>query len=199
MGNHDNYRVATRLGPENVDGYNMLAALLPGAQITYNGEEIGMENGEVTFEQGADPSACKDELTFQQISRDFERTPYHWDKTKNAGFSDSDEPWLPVSEKYTETNLEDQNVEGVQSHYHVYQNLVQLRKLPTFEKGDLVIEAVADDIIAFSRSLQGYDTYVCLFNIGEISKTLNLNQLFRFNDASFEVMVASVNSSFTIG
>lgn len=177
----------------------MLAALLPGVQVTYNGEEIGQEDGEVTFEDGQDPSACKNNETFADVSRDFERTPYHWDKTKNAGFSDGDKPWLPVSAKYLQTNLADQSVDGVDSHYHVYQKLVQLRKNPTFEKGKLTIVAASDRVLAFSRSLQGHDTYVCLFNIGEDSESVNLSDIFGFNNITFEVSLTSVNSSFITG
>lgn len=177
----------------------MLAAFLPGVQVTYNGEEIGQEDGDVTFQQGQDPSACKNNETFTEVSRDFERTPYQWDKTKNAGFSDGDKSWLPVSEKYLETNLADQSIDGVSSHYHVYQDLIELRKEPTFERGKLKILAVSDNVIAFSRSVQGQDTYVCLFNMGDISENLNLNNLFGLNDARFEVSIASVNSTFKKG
>lgn len=177
----------------------MLAALLPGIQVTYNGEEIGQEDGEVTFEDGQDPSACKNNATFPDVSRDFERTPYHWDSTKNAGFSNGDKTWLPVSDKYLETNLADQSGNDVDSHYHIYQDLIQLRKEPTFEKGKLKILAPSDNVIVFSRSLQGEETYVCVINIGNTAEYVNINDLFGFNNAIFEVSVASVNSSFKKG
>lgn len=48
LGNHDQTRVATRLGPENVDALNVVASMLPGARITYQGEEIGQENGNLS-------------------------------------------------------------------------------------------------------------------------------------------------------
>lgn len=195
LGNHDQHRVASRLGVENVDGFNMLVALLPGVQVTYNGEEIGMEDGEVTFDQGADPSACKDPDHFDEISRDFERTPFHWDKTKNAGFSDGDSTWLPVSSKYLETNLADESIEGVQSHYHVYQDLAALRKEPTFEKGKLKIVAASDNVIAFTRSLEGYDTYVYIFNMGDSSETVSLKELFGLKNIKYQVSVVSSNGS----
>jgi hypothetical protein len=97
LGNHDNHRVATRLGPGNIDGLNMVKALLPGVAVTYNGEEIGQEDGEVSYEEGQDPSA-RDPAIFDQVSRDFERTPYQWDESVNAGFNTGAKPWLPVSE-----------------------------------------------------------------------------------------------------
>lgn len=199
LGNHDKHRVATRLGPQNVDGFNMLAALLPGIQVTYNGEEIGQEDGEVEFEQCADTVACKDEATFYEMSRDFERTPYQWDNSENAGFSEAKVTWLPVSKKYLETNLAAESAEGVQSHYHVYQDLVKLRKEPSFVSGKLKIIAASDNVIAFSRSLEGSDTYVCLFNMGDSSEALSLKELFSFQNIKYEIAVASVGSSFKKG
>jgi glycosidase len=44
LGNHDNSRIATRVGPENVNIANALLLLLGGTPIVYYGEEIGMED-----------------------------------------------------------------------------------------------------------------------------------------------------------
>lgn len=91
----------------------MIAHVLPGVAVTYNGEEIGMENGEVTWEEGQDPQACNgDEEDFDKNSRDFQRTPYQWDNTTSAGFSSNSSTWLPISSKYLENNLAKQKAEG---------------------------------------------------------------------------------------
>ncbi|XP_042871777.1 maltase A2-like [Penaeus japonicus] len=42
IGNHDNSRVASRLGSDLVDAFNMMTLLLPGTPVVYYGEEIGM-------------------------------------------------------------------------------------------------------------------------------------------------------------
>ena len=42
-GNHDNHRVASRIGAENVNLANALKLLLGGTSVTYYGEEIGMQ------------------------------------------------------------------------------------------------------------------------------------------------------------
>lgn len=199
MGNHDQHRVATRLGPKNVDGYNMIVMLLPGVGVTYNGEEIGMEDGEVTYEQGKDPSACKyNSSVFDQISRDFERTPYHWDTTANAGFSNTSDTWLPVSQKYLETNLADQSKSGVDSHYHVYQDLINLRKEGAFLNGNLELKALSTDVLAFTRSTEN-DTYVVVFNLGDTAATVNLQSSFSNFNSEIEVAVVAVNSTFAAG
>ncbi|KAL1494327.1 hypothetical protein ABEB36_009942 [Hypothenemus hampei] len=129
LGNHDQARVATRLGVENVDALNVLSALLPGVKVTYQGEEIGQENGEVACNQGYDPQAIKNCTTFNETSRDFERTPFQWDATENAGFSTNKTTWLPVSNKYNETNLAKQNVtDDPHTHYNIFKTIVGLKK-----------------------------------------------------------------------
>lgn len=199
VGNHDQHRVATRYGPENVDGFNMLVTLLPGVAVTYNGEEIGQEDGEVTFEEGADPSACKNESIFDDVSRDFERTPFQWDNTTNAGFSTANKTWLPVSSKYLQTNLAAQSVDGVVSHYHVYQQLLKLRQEAAFESGKLNIKALSDNTLAFTRTLTGSDGYVAVFNLGSSSETVNLTSAFSSIGSKIEIEIASVSSAHIAG
>lgn len=177
----------------------MLVTLLPGVQITYSGEEIGMEDGEVTYEEGDDPSGCKNETSFNELSRDFERTPYHWDSTKNSGFSESDKTLLPVSMKYLETNLADESVEGSNSHYHVYQELLRLRQREPFKSGGLKIVAVSSDVLAISRTLQGYDPHIIIFNLGSNSNVFNLSEVFSFTTERIEVILSSTDSSFSKG
>lgn len=172
----------------------MLVALLPGVQFTYYGEEIGMENGEVAFDDGVDVGDCEDAVCYSETSRDFERTPYHWDKSKNAGFSDGEHTWLPVSKNYLQINLADENISNVESHYHVYKNLVQLRRREAFSSGALKLVAVADKVLAFSRSLLDGDAYVIVFNFGNEEVVVDLFEVFG-TKPSVQVLITSVNAT----
>lgn len=104
----------------------MLMLFLKGITVTYQGEEIGQENGEVTCEEGQDPRAIEDCSTYNQNSRDFERTPYQWDNSTNAGFNNGTKTWLPVSSKYLETNLADEASQE-NSHYQIYKKMAGLK------------------------------------------------------------------------
>lgn len=71
LGNHDNHRLASRLGIERADLYNILLQTLPGNAVTYQGEELCMPNVYVTWDQTLDPGACNtNETVFHSVSRD---------------------------------------------------------------------------------------------------------------------------------
>lgn len=55
VGNHDKPRIASTIGAPYVRLINMLLLTLPGTPTTYYGEEIGMENINVTKDQTLDP------------------------------------------------------------------------------------------------------------------------------------------------
>lgn len=62
LGNHDQKRVATRIGSENVDLANALNLLVGGTAVVYNGDEIGMEDlpkDMLAFDQCMDESGKK--------------------------------------------------------------------------------------------------------------------------------------------
>ncbi|CAG9764642.1 unnamed protein product [Ceutorhynchus assimilis] len=194
-GNHDNHRVASRVSPRNIDGYNMMVMFLPGISITYMGEEFGQEDGEVTCEQGQDPSAVNNCTTFNQTSRDFERTPYQWDDSINAGFNEGAPTWLPVSKKYKYTNLENQR-EMSRSHYKVYQQLIKIKSLLRSANTLTVYQSDAD-ILQLRRSSEGGDNeYFFLFNMGEDVKTMPIQDV---TDEACLVLVSSVDAEYLPG
>lgn len=55
LSNHDQQRMVTKKGQQYTSALNMLLLTLPGTPTTYYGEEIGMENIKVSFEDTQDP------------------------------------------------------------------------------------------------------------------------------------------------
>ena len=106
-GSHDISRVATRLGEGLVDHVNMLVLVLPGVSVTYQGEELGMTNTNISWEDTLDPAglACGPQ-GYSACSRDPERTPFQWNEELNAGFSTANHTWLPVNQNYHWLNVE---------------------------------------------------------------------------------------------
>ena len=76
-GSHDMGRVGSRLGDQLIDQMNMLALMLPGLAVTYQGEELGMRDTDISWEETRDPAGCACGPTrYQECSRDPERTPF---------------------------------------------------------------------------------------------------------------------------
>lgn len=173
----------------------MLNGFLPGVMVTYNGEEIGLENGEPTWKDCKDPRACNGkEEDYEKFSRDFERTPFHWNSSVNAGFNDGNKTWLPVSKKYTKVNLELQKRPNNPSHYHVFKELVKLRKERSLTDGTLKIEALSDNVLMCVRALKDSDTYVLLFNVGSDTEAFKLDEILNNVTPYLKVVMTDISS-----
>ncbi|XP_022821247.1 maltase A1-like isoform X2 [Spodoptera litura] len=199
FGNHDNNRMPTRFRHDMVDGLNSLNMMLPGTSVTYQGEEIGMRDGYVSWEDTVDVEACNrgDEDTYHLYSRDPARTPFHWNDGPNAGFSSNSSTWLPIAEDYQEINLAKQKVDA-RSHYKVYQALTALRKEKTLSHGEYDIRALSDSLFYLVRYLSTHDTFVLLFNVGTAPDTVVLDRV-PYLRRPATVYISSIHSSRDIG
>lgn len=69
-----------------VDAMNLLTGVLPGVKVVYNGEEIGMEDTYIRYDQTLDPSGLLlGPDHFLEGTRDPERTPMQWDNSTSSG------------------------------------------------------------------------------------------------------------------
>lgn len=79
-GNHDNHRSGSRFGAEKADMLAMLAMTLPGITVVYYGDEIGMVDENLSWEETIDVTGCNvGPEKYHLASRDPERTPFQWD------------------------------------------------------------------------------------------------------------------------
>lgn len=109
------------------------------------------DNLAITWEETDDPQACQTNSTvYQEFTRDPVRTPFQWDNTKNAGFTDGDRTWLPVNANYLTTNLKAQT-EASKSTFKLYQHLIQLRKSEIFKNGNYASKEIDQDLFAYTR------------------------------------------------
>ncbi|XP_044726443.1 maltase 1-like [Chrysoperla carnea] len=197
LGNHDNHRVADRLGAGRIDALNIYTMTLPGVGVSYNGEEIGQEDGFVSWEETQDPNAINaGEDRYLQFTRDPERTPLQWDTTKNAGFSTANKTWLPVSDKYKQTNAKSQSPANADSHYNVYKTLIQLRKKSTLQDGSVATQTVGKNVLVVTRELKNSPTYLSVLNLGDQNEVVDLSKVAtNVVEKSLKVEVASVGAS----
>ncbi|XP_069978318.1 maltase A3-like [Penaeus vannamei] len=176
IGNHDNGRVASRLGSDLVDALNMLILLLPGTPVTYYGEEIGMEDNFISWEDTQDPRGLNfGRERYKDFSRDPARTPMQWGDEPNAGFSTANATWLPVNANLTSSNVATQD-EAKVSHLNIYRQLSELRREVTFVRGDLAFPQVTEEVIAILRSYRRAPSYLLVINTSEYDVTVDLQQ-----------------------
>lgn len=152
MGNHDQNRVASRLGTDRVDMLNFLITTLPGASVTYQGEELGMTDVWISWKDTVDPSACNTNSSiYERFSRDPERTPFQWSSDADAGFSNASKTWLPISKDYKLVNVEQQRKQPL-SHLNIVIQLMKLRRqVLTLQLGATEVKAVNRAVLGVKR------------------------------------------------
>lgn len=179
LGNHDQHRIASRVGSEQARIANMLLLTLRGTPTTYYGEEIGMENVPIPPEFIQDPPAVNQPEIADVVGRDPERTPMQWDSSANAGFAQKDiTTWLPVADDYLSRNVVQQNEEST-SMLNLYRALVKLRaEEPALSMGDYVsVETAVPGIFAYQRTYPDAASFLIVLNFGNDIHTLDLSEI----------------------
>lgn len=174
LGNHDNNRVASRLGSVLARTANFLLLLLPGTPTTYYGEEIGMVDGNVTWNETVDPSALN--TGDLSRSRDPERTPMQWNSSENTGFSAPGvRTWLPVASTYATLNVAVQE-SSPESMLSLYRDLTRLRSNElALQHSQYRLVTATPSLFAFAREYNatGTSQYLVALNVGSTSVTAN--------------------------
>lgn len=169
LSNHDVVRYATRHLPyaQNPAQQGKLMATLHlslrGSVCIYEGDELGLTEADLAFEDLVDPYGIRFWPEFK--GRDGCRTPMVWEaEAANAGFSTA-KPWLPVPQAHLGKAV-DQQVGNPESQYELYKAMIAWRKSSrALTKGSVRFLASDGDILAFLREA-GDDKVLCVFNFG---------------------------------
>jgi alpha-glucosidase len=165
LGNHDNARIATRVGVQQAPVAAMLLLTLPGTLTIYYGEEIGMTNVPIPPEEVEDP-AEKNQPGIG-MGRDPERTPMPWDGSLLAGFTRG-KPWLRLGGDHTFVNVTSQE-QHESSLLHLYRKLIILRRMyPMLVSGEM-LSVVADENLLRYERCGGGRRFLVLLNLGNDS------------------------------
>ncbi|MEC9234929.1 MAG: alpha-glucosidase [Pseudomonadota bacterium] len=187
--NHDVVRVASRWGQQNDGETNpqftkMLIALLTclqGTVFIYQGEELGLPEAELAFEDLQDPWGIY--LYPKWQGRDGCRTPMIWsnDAETNYGFSSQAvKPWLPISDKHIgkDAAAQDKDVDSVLNFTRAF--LKQRKEMPALVKGDIeFVDTGSETLLAFTRSYEG-EKVNCVFNLANHTQTFDGQDLDAF-------------------
>ncbi len=151
LGNHDEPRIASRVGPAQARLAMLLLLTLRGTPTLYYGDEIGMHDGDIPPERVYDP--LKKNMPGLALGRDPERTPMQWDSSPNAGFCPlGSEPWLPIPTDYEQINVARER-EDTHSLLALTRRLIALRRsMPSLMVGSyLPIDGVPEDCFVYLR------------------------------------------------
>ncbi len=181
--NHDVVRAASRwFKPykHDPDFSKMLIALLgclPGTIFLYQGEELGLPEAKIPFEDLQDPWAKETWPIWQ--GRDGCRTPLPWDSSKFCGFSKT-KPWLPISNNHGELNILSQNISELSVLNFTRKFLKWRSNSPNLLKGNFKFICTNDcKIIKISRKLNKNET-ACIFNLSDQNKIINGEKFSKF-------------------
>ncbi|XP_053985159.1 alpha-glucosidase-like [Hylaeus volcanicus] len=174
-GNHDKSRLVARLGEQKARVMTLMALLLPGVSVTYNGEEIGMNDTHISWEDTQDPQGCNaGKEGYEKSSRDPARTPFQWDNTTSAGFSRNPKTWLPVNENYKTLNLASEK-EDEHSYYSFYKTVSNLKKSPMAKNGNLITKLLNENVFSFARETLKDGSIYVVVNLGHEEETVDLS------------------------
>jgi alpha-glucosidase len=162
LGNHDNSRLATRVGVQQAPVAAVLLLTLPGTLTIYYGEEIGMMDVPIPPNEVQDP-AEKNQPGIG-AGRDPERTPMLWNASESAGFTVG-KPWLRVGAHYAGRDVASQE-RGADSLLKLYRSLIRLRANHTvLVSGSLNRIAAEGDLLRYERASEAA-RYLILLNLG---------------------------------
>ena len=171
--NHDVTRHASRwsLSEPALRAYAALLLSMRGSVCLYQGEELGLTEAYVAFEELQDPYGKQFWPKFK--GRDGCRTPIPWIRDNQYGGFTDGHPWLPVAMEHLQKAVGVQGTDAG-STLAFYRDMIAFRKAhPVLAKGDLEIRDMADDRLSFVRA--DADTQLfCAFNLSDRSIEITL-------------------------
>jgi alpha-glucosidase len=173
LGNHDQSRLATRIGPQQARAAAMLLLTLRGTPTLYYGDELGMQDVPISPSEVQDP-AEKNEPG-KGRGRDPERSPMLWVDAPNAGFTTPEaKPWLPLLQDWPAINAATQRGDK-RSMLTLYRHLLHLRRQhDTLHSGPITDVAAEGTILRYRRVAlpDGVSTdFQILLNLGNDTAT----------------------------
>jgi alpha-glucosidase len=177
LANHDITRLATRWGADLADPAHLPALLrlaaalqmsLRGSPCLYQGDELGLPEAQIAFEDLQDPYGIT--MWPDYKGRDGCRTPMPWTaEAVDLGFGNGTaRPWLPVSESHRALAAEAQEAD-TGSLLHFYRALLHWRReQPALWGGTQTLLPADAQVFAYVRtSDDGAQRLLCAFNFSE--------------------------------
>jgi len=162
MGNHDQPRITSRIGPQQARVAAILLLTLRGTPTLYYGDEIGMRDVPIPKDEIQDPQGLN--MPDKNLSRDPERTPMLWDNSEQAGFT-AGKPWLRLDKTWMRDNVQVQRQDKY-SMLNLYQRLIQLRQCEhSLMTGNYKPVFSDHQMLAYIRQKEGSAAFLVVLNL----------------------------------
>lgn len=184
LANHDQARMVTRFGNDTPEFRELSSKMLStflmtmrGTPYYYYGDELGMTNigfkniedykdmptlNEYQHQRNIGGDLNKFMETIKFSCRDNGRTPFQWDSTMNAGFTNG-VPWIKVNVNYKAINAAAQEKDN-NSCLNYFRKLTKLRKenLTLVYGKYSLLDKNNPDVYAYTRELDGKKLLILL-------------------------------------
>lgn len=202
--NHDVIRVTSRWGDKinqagNPDFAKVLFSILTtlrGTIFMYQGEELGLTNAKIDFEDIQDPWGKY--LWPEWQGRDGCRTPFPWDGSSDmAGFNSGTKTWLPIPQDHKDNAVAQQQGSD-NSVLEAAKALLAWRKEhDLFQTGHIRFINTGDELILHYARGSEDDFIDCVFNLSNEEKHLNIDRdheqsLLFSNNADYDATTQNV-------
>jgi alpha-glucosidase len=172
LGNHDQPRVATRLGAAQARVAMVLLLTLRGTPTLYYADELGHESVTIPPDRVRDPFGIN--MPGGTQGRDPVRTPMPWDGLPNGGFT-TGEPWLPLIENMAALSVAAQKRDP-RSMLSLTKSLLALRRRePALAIGDWAPLPVEGEVVAYTRRWQDR-CFIVALDLESRAKTVRLGE-----------------------
>jgi len=165
--NHDVKRHASRwqLSLSALKGFTTLMMFLKGSACIYQGEELGLPEADVAFDDLQDPYGIEFWPEFK--GRDGCRTPMVWETdNRQGGFSSASRTWLPVASEHLHLSVEAAEADPG-SLLHHYRRAIAFRHAhPALKTGAMEEMKVTDTVLSFVRRDETEEIFFAL-NMGD--------------------------------
>jgi hypothetical protein len=147
---------------------------LKGSVCLYQGEELGLPQSDINFEELTDPPGIR--FWPEYKGRDGCRTPIPWEAGEPPNGFTTGKPWLPVKPPQAALNVAEQEADP-ESMLAFYRRLITWRKgHDALVDGDIQFFKVAEPVLAYRRTAEA-GNLLCIFNLSPQVVTVTLDGL----------------------
>jgi len=166
--NHDVDRHVTRWAGHSLDQRALakqaaaMIVALKGSICLYQGEELGLPQADILFEELTDPPGIR--FWPEYKGRDGERTPMPWDAGEGPNGFTTGKPWLPVKPAHSALAVAVQEADPDSTLLHYRQVLAFRRAHSALVDGEIEFFKVNEPVLAFRRADE-IESLVCIYNL----------------------------------